>query len=84
MCHSSHHIAWVHVNTREIEHETVKHSQTQSNTVKHSQTQSNTVKHSQTQSNTVKHSQKQGVRNEGMGSEMMQRHANSDLICINR
>ena len=74
MCHSSHHIAWVHVNTREIEHETVKHSQTQSNT----------VKHSQTQSNTVKHSQKQGVRNEGMGSEMMQRHANSDLICINR
>ena len=54
MCHSSHHIAWVHVNTREIEHETVKHSQ------------------------------KQGVRNEGMGSEMMQRHANSDLICINR
>ena len=64
MCHSSHHIAWVHVNTREIEHETVKHSQTQSNT--------------------VKHSQKQGVRNEGMGSEMMQRHANSDLICINR
>ena len=74
MCHSSHHIAWVHVNTREIEHETVKHSQTQSNTVKHSQTQSNTVKHSQTQ----------GVRNEGMGSEIMQRHANSDLICINR
>ena len=52
MCHSSHHIAWVHVNTREIEHETVKHSQTQSNTVKHSQTQSNTVKHSQTQSKT--------------------------------